>query len=102
MVLPDLSLAADSDVAASGAVVLATLASSSMIESFDRLRGANNATGLSVEGSRVLQAGSSGTKTATAAGNADAGNAHLLALRPAKVNLSISTPTGTKAGIPTK
>ena len=72
---------------------------SGMTESFDRPSGANNATGLSVEGSRVLQAAaaSSGNKTATAAGNADAGNAHLLALRPRSANLSIATPTGTAA-----
>jgi RHS repeat-associated protein len=74
-------------------------APSGMTESFDRPSGANNATGLSIEGNRVLLAvaGSSGAKTATAAGNADAGNAHLLALRPAKANLTISTPTGTAA-----
>ena len=42
-------------------------------------------------------AAASGNKTATAAGNADAGNAHLLALRPRSVNLSIATPTGTAA-----
>ena len=72
---------------------------SGMTESFDQRSGANNATGLSIEGSRVLlaAAGASGTKTATAAGSADAGNAHLLALRPAKANLAISTPTGTTA-----
>ena len=72
---------------------------SGMTESFDQRSGANNATGLSIEGSRVLLAvaGASGTKTATAAGSADAGNAHLLALRPAKANLAISTPTGTAA-----
>lgn len=71
-----------------------------MTESFDRPSGANSATGLSVEGSRVLMAaaGSSGTTSATAAGNADAGNAHLLALRPASVNLSIATPSGTTTG----
>jgi RHS repeat-associated protein len=68
-----------------------------MTESFDRPSGNNNATGLSVEGSRVLQpvAGSTGNKTATAAAEADAGNAHLVALRPAKASLAISTPTGT-------
>jgi RHS repeat-associated protein len=72
---------------------------SGMTESFDQRSGANNATGLSIEGSRVLLAvaGASGTKTATAAGSADAGNAHLLALRPAKANLAISTPAGTAA-----
>jgi len=73
---------------------------SAMTESFDRPSGSNNATGLSIEGNRVLQplAAATGTKTATAAGNADAGNAHLLALRPAKVNLTISTPAGTVSG----
>ena len=72
---------------------------SGMTESFDRPSGATSATGLAIEGSRVLLAvaGASGNKTATAAGSADAGNAHLLALRPAKSNLSISTPTGTAA-----
>ena len=72
---------------------------SGMTEAFDQRSGANNATGLGIEGSRVLMAvaGASGTKTATAAGSADAGNAHLLALRPAKANLAISTPTGTAA-----
>jgi RHS repeat-associated protein len=73
---------------------------SGMTESFDKPSGSNNATGLSVEGNRVLQAlaGATGAKTATAAGNADAGNTHILALRPASVSLSISTPTGTVAG----
>jgi RHS repeat-associated protein len=73
---------------------------SGMTESFDRPSGSNNATGLSIEGNRVLQplAAATGTKTATAAGYADAGNAHLLALRPAKVNLTISTPAGTVSG----
>src|SRR6267142_644605 len=73
---------------------------SGMTESFDKPSGANNATGLSIEGNRVLLAvaGASGAKTATAAGNADAGNAHILALNPVKTNLSISTPTGTATG----
>jgi RHS repeat-associated protein len=73
---------------------------SGMTESFDRPNGANNATGLSIEGSRVLQAsaGASGVKIATAAGNADAGNAHILALRPASANLAISKPAGTVTG----
>jgi RHS repeat-associated protein len=73
---------------------------SGMTESFDRPSGSNNATGLSIEGNRVLQplAAATGAKTATAAGYADAGNAHLLALRPAKVNLTISTPAGTVSG----
>jgi RHS repeat-associated protein len=71
-----------------------------MTESFDKPSGSNNATGLSIEGNRVLQAvaGATGVKTATAAGNADAGNTHILTLRPASVNLTISTPAGTAAG----
>ena len=73
---------------------------SGMTESFDRPSGASGATGLTIEGSRVLLAvaGSTGTKTATVAGNADAGNAHVLALRPARVNLTILAPTGTIGG----
>ena len=73
---------------------------SGMTESFDKANGAANANGLTVEGSRVLLAvaGASGAKTATAAANADAGNAHILALKPANTNLSISTPTGTASG----
>ena len=73
---------------------------SGMSESFDRPSGANSATGLSIEGSRVLQAAAaaSGAKSATAAGDADAGNAHLLALRPASANLVITKPAGTAAG----
>src|SRR5688500_401331 len=75
-------------------------APSGMTESFDRPSGANNATGLSIEGGRVLQAlaGATGAKTATAAGNADAGNAHTLALRPAAATLAISKPAGTVTG----
>jgi len=73
---------------------------SGMTESFDKANGAANATGLTVEGSRVLlaMAGASGAKTATAAANADAGNAHILALKPVNTSLTISTPTGTLAG----
>jgi hypothetical protein len=49
---------------------------------------------MSIEGARVLQAvaGTTGVKTATAAGNVDAGNAHILVLRPRAVNLSLTTP----------
>jgi RHS repeat-associated protein len=67
-----------------------------MTESFDRPSGANNATGMAIEGNRVLQAvaGATGAKTATASANADAGNAHLLALKPLGVSLSIATPAG--------
>src|SRR4051812_18310095 len=73
---------------------------SGMTESYDKANGAANATGLTVEGSRVLLAlaGASGTKTATAAANADAGNAHILALKPINTSLTITTPTGTVAG----
>ncbi|HZR03370.1 MAG TPA: Ig-like domain-containing protein [Burkholderiales bacterium] len=73
---------------------------SGMTESFDKANGSANATGLTVEGSRVLlaAAGASGTKTATAAANADAGNAHILALKPVNTSLSLATPTGTVAG----
>jgi hypothetical protein len=75
-------------------------APSGMTESFDRPSGNNNATGLSIEGNRVLQAlaGATGAKTATAAAEADAGNTHILVLKPADVNLTISTPAGTVAG----
>src|SRR3954471_1562131 len=73
---------------------------SGMTESYDKANGSANATGLTVEGSRVLLAlaGASGTKTATAAANADAGNAHILALKPVNTSLTITTPTGTVAG----
>jgi RHS repeat-associated protein len=72
---------------------------SGMTESFDRPSGANNATGMSIEGNRVLLAvaGATGVKTATAAAEADAGNTHILALKPRAVNLSISTPSGVQA-----
>jgi RHS repeat-associated protein len=72
---------------------------SGMTESFDKPSGNNNATGLSIEGDRVLQAvaGATGVKTATAAGNADVGNTHIVALKPADATLTISTPTGTVA-----
>lgn len=57
---------------------------------------APNALGQSTEGSYVLQpaAGATGAKTATASANADQGNAHILALRPAPV---IPTPSGFNA-----
>lgn len=59
-----------------------------MAESYDRANLATpNAAGVSVEGSRVEQVatGATGAKTATAVGNADKGNAHIVALRPAAV-----------------
>ena len=44
-----------------------------------------NAAGIAIEGNYVLQpaAGATGVKTATASGNTDVGNAHILALKPA-------------------
>jgi MSHA biogenesis protein MshQ len=64
-----------------------------MTESFDRPSGANNATGQSIEGNRVLQAaaGATGAKTATAAGDADAGATHIMVLRPART-LTLTRP----------
>jgi galactose oxidase-like protein/glyoxal oxidase-like protein/Kelch motif protein len=58
---------------------------SGMAESFDQPSGAASSNGQSIAGNRVLQgaAGATGVKTATAAGDADAGNTHILALRPA-------------------
>jgi RHS repeat-associated protein len=72
---------------------------SGMTESFDKPSGSNNATGMAIEGDRVLQAlaGATGVKTATAAGYADAGNTHILALRPRAANLAIATPAGVQA-----
>ena len=68
-----------------------------MTESLEVKSGSNNATGLSIEASRVLQPlpGPTGTKTATAGGTADSGNAHILALRPRGALLTISKPAGT-------
>jgi len=57
-----------------------------MAESYDRANLATpNAAGVSIEGPRVSQAaiGATGAKTATAVGNADKGNTHIVALRPA-------------------
>ena len=63
-----------------------------MTESFDRPSGANNATGMSIEGNRVPQAvaGATGAKTATASGNADVGNTHILALRRLNASPTVS------------
>ncbi|MEK7426241.1 MAG: hypothetical protein AAB131_20655, partial [Actinomycetota bacterium] len=66
-----------------------------MTESFDaRSIAGNNAAGQSIEGNRQVQAaaGATGAKTANAGGNADVGNTHILALRPA---LRIPLPAGT-------
>jgi hypothetical protein len=72
---------------------------SGMSESFDKPSGSSNATGMAIEGNRVLQAvaGATGLKTATASGNADAGNTHILALKPRGASLTIATPTGVQA-----
>ena len=71
-----------------------------MTESFDQPSGAAGPTGLTIGSYRVLQAaaGATGVKTATAAGDADVGNTHILALRPATAG---STPfTGTPIPVP--
>lgn len=70
-----------------------------MTESFDQPSGADSINGQSIEGSYVVQsaAGATGVQTATAAGDADAGNAHILALRPASPGLTINKPSGTVA-----
>jgi RHS repeat-associated protein len=70
-----------------------------MTESFDKPSGSNNATGMGIEGTRVLLAvaGATGVKTATASGDADAGNTHILALKPRGVSLAIATPAGVQA-----
>ena len=69
---------------------------SGMTEGFDKANANNNATGMAVEGNWLLQAvaGATGVKTATASSNADAGNTHILALKPAGVNLTITKPAG--------
>lgn len=72
-----------------------------MTESFDQRSAGASATGQSIEGNRVLQAaaGLTGVKTATAAGSADFGNTHILALRPQATNdLDVPTPAATAVG----
>jgi galactose oxidase-like protein/glyoxal oxidase-like protein len=71
-----------------------------MAESFDQSSGAANSTGQSIGGNRVLQAGAgaTGVKTATAAGDADAGNTHILALRPASPGTDPRAVVGEWAG----
>ncbi|MDO8614286.1 MAG: hypothetical protein Q7T33_00935, partial [Dehalococcoidia bacterium] len=57
-----------------------------MTEAFDVASVAvPSAGGISIEGNYGIQAaaGATGTKTATASNDADVGNAHILALRPA-------------------
>jgi len=55
--------------------------------------------GISIVGAWVRQAaaGATGTKSATASGQADSGNAHILALKPATGPLTINKPAGTVA-----
>jgi hypothetical protein len=67
-----------------------------MTESYDVASAPPTAVGQTTEGARVLQAarGATGAKTATAAGDADVGNAHILAL---KSGLRIARPAGLAA-----
>jgi len=73
---------------------------SGMTEAFDISLGTDPATGQAIEGNYEVQAtaGSTGTKSATAAGDADVGVTHILALRPLYQGLTIAKPTGTIAG----
>jgi hypothetical protein len=68
-----------------------------LIEAFDQPSGANSATGQSISGNYQLDptAGATGTKRSTAAGNADRGNTHIVALRPGNMSITINTPAGT-------
>ena len=70
-----------------------------MNEAFDRPSGANSATGQSIEGNWVVKqlAGATVAKVATAAGNADVGATHILALRSPRPDLIINKPPGTVA-----
>ena len=57
-----------------------------------------NGVGISMEGNYLVQAGAgaTGVKTATASNDADVGNAHILALRPAlQSSITINKPAGT-------
>jgi hypothetical protein len=73
-----------------------------MAESFDQSSGVASSTGQSIESNYALQAGAgaTGVKTATAAGNADVGNTHILALRPATPAPSPTPFTGTPIPVP--
>ncbi|HEX9833054.1 MAG TPA: DUF6701 domain-containing protein, partial [Mycobacterium sp.] len=73
---------------------------SGMTEEIDVSMGPDGATGQALEGNYDVQptAGSTGAKTATAAGDDDTGNAHILALRPLYPGLIIPKPTGTVSG----
>ncbi len=70
-----------------------------MTEGFDQKSGGDNAAGQSIEGNYVVQsaAGATGAKSATAAGDADRGAAHILALKRAALGITISKPSGTTA-----
>ena len=73
---------------------------SGMTEAFDISAGPDSAGGQAIEGNYDVQAtaGATGTKTATVGGDADVGNAHVLALRPLYPGLMIPKPAGTVAG----
>ena len=73
---------------------------SGMIEAIDVSMGPDGAIGQALEANYEFlgAAGSTGTKSATAAGDADTGNAHILALRPLSPGLTIPKPAGTVAG----
>ncbi|HEY6415162.1 MAG TPA: hypothetical protein VIX41_02950, partial [Acidimicrobiales bacterium] len=71
-----------------------------LTEAFDQPSGANSATGQSISGNYQFDptAGGTGAKRSTAAGDADRGNTHIVALRPASMSITIATPAGTLAG----
>ena len=67
-----------------------------MTESYDVASQAAGAAGQTVEGTRVVHAavGATAAKTATALASADAGAAHIMALRPAGTLISLAKPAG--------
>jgi MSHA biogenesis protein MshQ len=73
---------------------------SGMNEAFEMAVGVSASDGQAIESNYVRQAaaGSTGTKSATAAGDADVGVTHILALRPLYSGLTIAKPTGTVSG----
>jgi hypothetical protein len=79
----------------------ATWSVSGVTEEFDIATETPTVTaGISIVGAQARQAtaGATGAKTATASGQADRGNAHILALKPATGPLTINKPAGTVAG----
>lgn len=73
-------------------------APSGMTERVDiNSQGVSSAVGISLEMNDVIQtsAGTTGSITANAAGNADTGTAQIVALRPAYTHYSVSYPNGT-------